>query len=181
MGDPEHSWGVLGKEADKHLHSRCSCQLSWYSSNVSRELEGLSYDQGYPCCLWEFRDSARSEHISNLWCPSLLPQIPVEEKRSWYLTMATFLIRFGRGRGPGVDRGAAELWYDPNSAHPTAWVPRESSRVQCSPFCRLDGLFLELGRGEQRRLPTFNRTLALLRQVLKSADPQHRGRPGADL
>ncbi|XP_049630728.1 tetratricopeptide repeat protein 22 [Suncus etruscus] len=58
-------------------------------------------------------------------------QIPVEEKRSWYLTMATLLIR-------------------------------------------LDGLFLELGHEEQRRLPTFNRTLALLRQVLKSADPQHR-------
>lgn len=41
---------------------------------------------------------------------------------------------------------------------------------------RLDGIFLELGREEQKRLPAFNRTLALLRQVLKSSDPQHRGR-----
>ncbi|EPQ15422.1 Tetratricopeptide repeat protein 22 [Myotis brandtii] len=42
-------------------------------------------------------------------------------------------------------------------------------------FIRLDGIFLELGREEQKRLPAFNRTLALLRQVLKSSDPQHRG------
>lgn len=41
---------------------------------------------------------------------------------------------------------------------------------------RLDGIFLELGSEEQKRLPTFNRTLALLRQVLKSPDPHHRGR-----
>lgn len=49
---------------------------------------------------------------------------------------------------------------------------------QLHPFLghRLDGIFLELGREEQKRLPAFNRTLALLRQVLKSSDPQHRGR-----
>ncbi|XP_012605137.1 tetratricopeptide repeat protein 22 isoform X1 [Microcebus murinus] len=58
-------------------------------------------------------------------------QIPVEEKRGWYFTMATL-------------------------------------------FIRLDGIFLELGSEEQKRLPAFNRTLALLRQVLKSSDPQHR-------
>ncbi|XP_014405239.1 PREDICTED: tetratricopeptide repeat protein 22, partial [Myotis brandtii] len=58
-------------------------------------------------------------------------QIPMEEKRGWYFTMATL-------------------------------------------FIRLDGIFLELGREEQKRLPAFNRTLALLRQVLKSSDPQHR-------
>ncbi|XP_060062240.1 tetratricopeptide repeat protein 22 isoform X2 [Erinaceus europaeus] len=58
-------------------------------------------------------------------------QVSVEEKRGWYFTMATLLIR-------------------------------------------LDGLFLELGSEEQRRLPGFNRTLALLRQVLKSTDPQYR-------
>ncbi|KAF6112047.1 tetratricopeptide repeat domain 22 [Phyllostomus discolor] len=58
-------------------------------------------------------------------------QIPMEEKRGWYFTMATL-------------------------------------------FIRLDGIFLELGSEEQKRLPTFNRTLALLRQVLKSPDPHHR-------
>lgn len=58
-------------------------------------------------------------------------QVPVEEKRGWYFTMATL-------------------------------------------FIRLDGIFLELGTEEQKRLPAFNRTLALLRQVLKSSDPQHR-------
>lgn len=41
---------------------------------------------------------------------------------------------------------------------------------------RLDGIFLELGNEEQKRLPAFNRTLALLRQVLKSSDPHHQGR-----
>uniref|UniRef100_A0A8C2NV03 Tetratricopeptide repeat domain 22 n=1 Tax=Capra hircus TaxID=9925 RepID=A0A8C2NV03_CAPHI len=39
---------------------------------------------------------------------------------------------------------------------------------------RLDGIFLELGSEEQKRLPAFNRTLALLQQVLKSSDPQPR-------
>ncbi|XP_055978400.1 tetratricopeptide repeat protein 22 isoform X2 [Sorex fumeus] len=58
-------------------------------------------------------------------------QIPAEEKRGWYLSMVTLLIR-------------------------------------------LDGLSLELGRGEQRRLPAFNRALALLRQVVKSPDAQPR-------
>ncbi|XP_037017359.1 tetratricopeptide repeat protein 22 isoform X2 [Artibeus jamaicensis] len=58
-------------------------------------------------------------------------QIPMEEKRGWYFTMATL-------------------------------------------FIRLDGIFLELGSEEQKRLPTFNRTLALLRQVLKSPDPHYR-------
>lgn len=58
-------------------------------------------------------------------------QIPMEEKRGWYFTMATL-------------------------------------------FIRLDGIFLELDREEQKRLPAFNRTLALLRQILKSSDPHHR-------
>lgn len=57
-------------------------------------------------------------------------QIPMEEKRGWYFTMATL-------------------------------------------FIRLDGIFLELGSEEQKRLPAFNRTLALLRQVLKSPDPHY--------
>ncbi|KAM9110372.1 tetratricopeptide repeat protein 22 [Megaptera novaeangliae] len=57
-------------------------------------------------------------------------QIPKEEKRGWYFTMATL-------------------------------------------FIRLDGIFLELGSEEQKRLPAFNRTLALLRQVLKSSEPHH--------
>ncbi|EPY84592.1 tetratricopeptide repeat protein 22 [Camelus ferus] len=58
-------------------------------------------------------------------------QIPMEEKRGWYFTMATL-------------------------------------------FIRLDGIFLELGSEEQKRLPAFNRTVALLRQVLKSSEPHHR-------
>lgn len=45
---------------------------------------------------------------------------------------------------------------------------------------RLDGVFLELGSEEQKRLPAFNRTLALLRQVLKSSDPHHQGRAHRD-
>lgn len=45
---------------------------------------------------------------------------------------------------------------------------------------RLDGIFLELGSEEQKRLPAFNRTLALLRQVLKSSDPHHQGRAHGD-
>ncbi|XP_075802458.1 tetratricopeptide repeat protein 22 [Microtus pennsylvanicus] len=57
-------------------------------------------------------------------------QIPIEEKRSWYFTMATL-------------------------------------------FIRLDGILLEMGTEEQKRLPAFNRTLALLRQVLKSSDSRH--------
>ncbi|KAL0604412.1 Tetratricopeptide repeat protein 22 [Plecturocebus cupreus] len=47
-------------------------------------------------------------------------------------------------------------------------------------YIRLDGIFLELGSEEQKRLPAFNRTLALLRQVLKSEDPHHRGRGPGD-
>ncbi|XP_075395997.1 tetratricopeptide repeat protein 22 [Tenrec ecaudatus] len=58
-------------------------------------------------------------------------QVPMEEKRGWYFTMATL-------------------------------------------FIRLDGISLELGSEEQKRLPAFNRTLTLLRQVLKSSDPHHR-------
>ncbi|CAH6790601.1 Ttc22 [Phodopus roborovskii] len=38
---------------------------------------------------------------------------------------------------------------------------------------RLDGILLEMGSEEQKRLPAFNRTLALLRQVLKSSDSRH--------
>lgn len=45
---------------------------------------------------------------------------------------------------------------------------------------RLDGIFLELDTEEQERLPAFNRTLALLRQVLKSSDPHYRGRALGD-
>nr|XP_013001670.2 tetratricopeptide repeat protein 22 [Cavia porcellus] len=58
-------------------------------------------------------------------------QIPAEEKRGWYFTMATL-------------------------------------------FIRLDSIFLELGGEEQKRLPAFNRTLALLQQVLKASNPGQR-------
>ncbi|KAM7107376.1 LOW QUALITY PROTEIN: tetratricopeptide repeat protein 22 [Ciconia maguari] len=39
---------------------------------------------------------------------------------------------------------------------------------------RLDGILLSQGSEEQKRLPAFNRTLALLRQVIKSSNAQYR-------
>lgn len=48
-------------------------------------------------------------------------------------------------------------------------------RPQPFPVHRLDGILLEMGTEEQKRLPAFNRTLALLRQVLKSSDSRHQG------
>ncbi|XP_053511605.1 tetratricopeptide repeat protein 22 isoform X1 [Artibeus jamaicensis] len=60
----------------------------------------------------------------------------------------------------------------------SAKIPMEEKRgwyfTMATLFIRLDGIFLELGSEEQKRLPTFNRTLALLRQVLKSPDPHYR-------
>ncbi|XP_066125192.1 tetratricopeptide repeat protein 22 isoform X1 [Saccopteryx bilineata] len=57
-------------------------------------------------------------------------------------------------------------------------IPMEEKRgwyFTMATLCiRLDGIFLELGSEEQKRLPAFNRTLALLQQVLKSSDPHHR-------
>ncbi|XP_077189727.1 tetratricopeptide repeat protein 22 [Paroedura picta] len=58
-------------------------------------------------------------------------QIPLEEKRSWYFTMATLHIR-------------------------------------------LDGMWLNNGNDEDKRLPAFNRTLVLLQQVLKSSNLNYR-------
>ncbi|XP_027708642.1 tetratricopeptide repeat protein 22 [Vombatus ursinus] len=58
-------------------------------------------------------------------------KIPLEEKRSWYFTMATL-------------------------------------------FIRLDGILLTQGVEEQKRLVPFNRTLRLLREVVKSSSPHHR-------
>uniref|UniRef100_A0A8B9P6U5 Tetratricopeptide repeat domain 22 n=1 Tax=Apteryx owenii TaxID=8824 RepID=A0A8B9P6U5_APTOW len=58
-------------------------------------------------------------------------QIPSEEKRSWYFTMATLYIR-------------------------------------------LDGILMTQGHEEHRRLPAFNRTLTLLRQVVKSSNTHYR-------
>ncbi|XP_020832571.2 tetratricopeptide repeat protein 22 [Phascolarctos cinereus] len=58
-------------------------------------------------------------------------KIPLEEKRSWYFTMATLLIR-------------------------------------------LDGILLNQGIEEQKRLVPFNRTLRLLREVVKSSSTHHR-------
>ncbi|XP_074077449.1 tetratricopeptide repeat protein 22 [Macrotis lagotis] len=57
-------------------------------------------------------------------------KIPLEEKRSWYFTMATL-------------------------------------------FIRLDGILLNQGAEEQRRLAPFNRTLRLLREVVKSSSTHH--------
>lgn len=47
--------------------------------------------------------------------------------------------------------------------------------LQPFPAHRLDGILLEMGSEEQKRLPAFNRTLALLRQVLKCSDSRHQG------
>uniref|UniRef100_A0A6I8P5H6 Tetratricopeptide repeat domain 22 n=1 Tax=Ornithorhynchus anatinus TaxID=9258 RepID=A0A6I8P5H6_ORNAN len=58
-------------------------------------------------------------------------QVPLEEKRSWYFTMATLLIR-------------------------------------------LDGIWLNQGQTDEKRLPSFNRTLRLLQQVVKSSNDHHR-------
>ncbi|KAM8999787.1 tetratricopeptide repeat protein 22 [Sarcophilus harrisii] len=58
-------------------------------------------------------------------------KIPLEEKRSWYFTMATL-------------------------------------------FIRLDSILLSQGAEEQKRLPAFNRTLGLLREVVKSSSTHHR-------
>ncbi|XP_068949034.1 tetratricopeptide repeat protein 22-like [Petaurus breviceps papuanus] len=58
-------------------------------------------------------------------------KIPLEEKRSWYFTMATL-------------------------------------------FIRLDGILLNQGTEEQKRLAPFNRTLRLLREVVKSSSTYHR-------
>ncbi|XP_044530090.1 tetratricopeptide repeat protein 22 [Gracilinanus agilis] len=58
-------------------------------------------------------------------------KIPLEEKRSWYFTMATL-------------------------------------------FLRLDGILLNQGTEEQTRLVPFNRTLKLLREVVKSSSTYHR-------
>lgn len=62
------------------------------------------------------------------------------------------------------------------------WGQLKGGTYQLHPLLghRLDGIFLELDTEEQKRLPAFNRTLALLRQVLKSSDPQHRGRALGD-
>lgn len=121
----------------------------------------------------------------------------MEEKRGWYFTMATLFIRSGwwwgwdggEGRGgkvgPGTQGGNLHGKGAPSS--PPCHCPGEDSRQpgnhwegpdQPHPLLghRLDGIFLELGSKEQKRLPAFNRTLALLQQVLKSSDPHPRGR-----
>ncbi|KAF7244391.1 Tetratricopeptide repeat protein 22 [Varanus komodoensis] len=58
-------------------------------------------------------------------------QIPLEERRSWYFSMATLHIR-------------------------------------------LDGMWMSKGNDEEKRLLAFNRTLALLQQVLKSSNLHHK-------
>ncbi|XP_029474067.1 tetratricopeptide repeat protein 22 [Rhinatrema bivittatum] len=58
-------------------------------------------------------------------------EIPVEEKRSWYFTMATLYIR-------------------------------------------LDGLLMSKGTDEQRRVPSFNRALGLLREAIKSSHSHYK-------
>lgn len=52
---------------------------------------------------------------------------------------------------------------------------RDRQGPQPSPVHRLDGILLEMGSEDQKRLPAFNRTLALLREVLKSSDSRHQG------
>ncbi|TKC39833.1 hypothetical protein EI555_007458, partial [Monodon monoceros] len=54
-------------------------------------------------------------------------------------------------------------------------IPEEEKRgwyfTMATLFIRLDDIFLELGSEEQKRLPAFNRTLALLRQTPLPASP----------
>lgn len=70
-------------------------------------------------------------------------------------------------------------WPGEDSRHPgDGWKGADQPRpLLCH---RLDGIFLELGSEEQKRLPAFNRMLALLRQVLKSSEPHHQGRTRGD-
>ncbi|XP_008831209.1 tetratricopeptide repeat protein 22 [Nannospalax galili] len=135
-----HVYGQLGQEEEEEA---CATQLA--------ELMGLpGEDSGDPRlraarCLaeqgyahgFDVGCASLEEHAQVLEAGIALydkalgygQQVPMEEKRSWYFTMATL-------------------------------------------FIRLDGIFLELGSEEQKRLPAFNRTLALLRQVLKTSDPR---------
>lgn len=88
----------------------------------------------------------------------------------------------GRGCGPEARRrwsrgGRAFPWQGACGHHGNilgmagrgGWGPQPFSAH------RLDGIFLEMGSEEQKRLPAFNRTLALLGEVLKSSDSRHQG------
>lgn len=107
--------------------------------------------------------------------------------------MATLFLRSGLGlemhwewREGGVALVAWQKMEQRWAGLPMArglWAPWQHLRVsergtqRSQPYLahRLDGIFLEMGSEEQRRLPAFNRTLALLREVLKSSDSRHQG------
>lgn len=73
--------------------------------------------------------------------------------------------------------GRAFPWQGANGHHGNMLGVTGRGRWGSQPFPahRLDGIFLEMGSEEQKRLPTFNRTLALLGEVLKSSDSRHQG------
>ncbi|XP_070261304.1 tetratricopeptide repeat protein 22 [Myotis yumanensis] len=141
-----HVYGRLGQEEEEEACAGRLADLMGLAADADSEADRDSHvraarclaEQGYAhgfdvgCASPEERARVLAAGIT-LYDKALSygQQIPMEEKRGWYFTMATL-------------------------------------------FIRLDGIFLELGREEQKRLPAFNRTLALLRQVLKSSDPQHR-------
>ncbi|XP_036206679.1 tetratricopeptide repeat protein 22 isoform X2 [Myotis myotis] len=141
-----HVYGRLGQEEEEEACAGRLAGLMGLAADADSEADRDSHvraarclaEQGYAhgfdvgCASPEERAQVLAAGIA-LYDKALSygQQVPMEEKRGWYFTMATL-------------------------------------------FIRLDGIFLELGREEQKRLPAFNRTLALLRQVLKSSDPQHR-------
>lgn len=141
-----HVYGRLGQEGEEEACAGRLAGLMGLEAGADSEADRDSHiraarclaEQGYAhgfdvgCASPEERARVLAAGIT-LYDKALSygQQIPIEEKRGWYFTMATL-------------------------------------------FIRLDGIFLELGREEQKRLPAFNRTLALLRQVLKSSDPHHR-------
>ncbi|XP_047421502.1 tetratricopeptide repeat protein 22 isoform X1 [Sciurus carolinensis] len=139
-----HVYGQLGQEEEEEA---CAARLAGLMGleadpeapgdpqlRAARCLAEQGYAHGFDVSCTSLKERARVLAVGIALYDKALgygQQIPMEEKRGWYFTMVTLLIR-------------------------------------------LDGIFLELGSEEQRRLPAFNRTLALLRQVLKSSDPRHR-------
>nr|XP_048309205.1 tetratricopeptide repeat protein 22 [Myodes glareolus] len=138
-----HVYGQLGREEEEEA---CAARLAGlmglaedpYDSGdprlrAARCLAEQGYAHGFDvgCASPEERAQVLEAGIA-LYDKALSygQQIPIEEKRTWYFTMATL-------------------------------------------FIRLDGILLEMGSEEQKRLPAFNRTLALLRQVLKASDSRH--------
>jgi tetratricopeptide (TPR) repeat protein len=139
-----HVYGRLGQEEEEEACAARLASLMGLAADpeaagdpqlrAARCLAEQGYAHGFDVGCTSLEERARVLAVGIALYDKALSygqQIPMEEKRGWYFTMATL-------------------------------------------FIRLDGIFLELGSEEQKRLPAFNRTLALLRQVLKSSDPRYR-------